>query len=393
MRAALVLLLLTTLAVAGSAPAQPAGEPLDATLQRARAEQATAEKEATRLDQAAVQARGTAARLRAQQEAAAQAIEAAEARITASDAQLRLASAYVAAHRHRIAREQQPVSALLAGLAVMARRPPLLALAGGRGTDELVEVRILLNSTLPVIRSRTRRLSDELAEGERLQQAALDARSDLAGSRQELILRRQRFAALEQQALSQALASGGAALNAGDTALAAGEDVERLRGAAANSQSIRTLARQLAAEDPAPARPVAGERAAPRPPFAYALPASAPVTEGLGAVDESGVRSRGLTMATARGTAVTAPAAGTIRYAGPFRDYDGVVIIDHGGGWMSLIVNASSSLKPGDRVRLGDPLGRALGPLEVELSHYGRRFSPALIAGSSETLSNAAKGG
>ena len=30
-------------------------------------------------------------------------------------------------------------------------------------------------------------------------------------------------------------------------------------------------------------------------------------------------------------------------FSGPFRDYDGVLIIDHGGGWMSLIVNVASS--------------------------------------------------
>jgi len=132
-----VALLLVPLTLAGSAPAQPAGEPLDAALQRARAEQAAAEKETARLQRAASQARGEADRLRAQQAAAAQAIEAAEARITASNAQLQLASVYVAAHQQRLARERQPVSALLAGLAVMARRPPLLALAdhGVRGDD------------------------------------------------------------------------------------------------------------------------------------------------------------------------------------------------------------------------------------------------------------------
>jgi septal ring factor EnvC (AmiA/AmiB activator) len=117
------------------------------------------------------------------------------------------------------------------------------------------------------------------------------------------------------------------------------------------------------------------------------------VTEGLGAVDSNGVRSRGITLGTARGAAVSAPADGIIRYSGPFRDYDGVVIIDHGGGWLTLLVDLSSQLRPGDKVRLGDPLGRALGPIEVELSHNGRRFSPALIAGSSPTLSNGAKRG
>jgi hypothetical protein len=44
-------------------------------------------------------------------------------------------------------------------------------------------------------------------------------------------------------------------------------------------------------------------------------------------------------------------------------------------------------------VRLGQPLGRALGPLSVELSQNGRRMSPALIAGSSAPLSNKHEGG
>ena len=100
---------------------RPAGVPIDGQLQRARAEQAAAEKEAARLDKAASEARGEADRLRAEQAAAAQAMDAAEARITAADMQLRLASAYVAAHRQQLAGEQRPVSSLLAGLAVMAR--------------------------------------------------------------------------------------------------------------------------------------------------------------------------------------------------------------------------------------------------------------------------------
>jgi septal ring factor EnvC (AmiA/AmiB activator) len=117
------------------------------------------------------------------------------------------------------------------------------------------------------------------------------------------------------------------------------------------------------------------------------------VVEGLANVDQSGVRARGITLSTSRGAPVTAPADGTVRFSGPFRDYDGVLIIDHGGGWMSLIVNVGSALRPGDRVALGQPVGRALGPLQVELSQNGRRISPALIAGSSQTLSKGPKAG
>ena len=70
-----------------------------------------------------------------------------------------------------------------------------------------------------------------------------------------------------------------------------------------------------------------------------------------------------------------------------------ILIIDHGGGWMSLIVNVATELKPGDRVELGQPVGRALARSEVELSQNGRQVSPALIAGSSQSLSNGGKGG
>lgn len=379
--------------LAGSALAQDGGQAVDAALKQALADQASAETQTAKLEQAAAQATGQADRLHAEQAAAAQAIDAAEARISAANLRLRLASAEVAAYRRQLSAEQQPVSSLLAGLAIMGRRPPLLVLADRGSSDELVEVRLLLDSTLPVIRDRAARISVELAQGERLQKAAFAARSELAGSRDQLLARRQRFAALEHQALQQALASGGQALGTGDLAMAAGEDVERLQAERANSQSMRRVASLLAAEDAAPPSPFPPEGGIMRPPFAYQLPASAPVTQGLDAVDESGVRSRGLTFATGRGTPITAPADGTVKFAGPFRDYDGIVIIDHGGGWLSLIVNAASPLRAGDRVTLGQEIGRALGPIEVELSQNGRRVSPALIAGSSQTLSKAPKDG
>ncbi len=379
--------------LAASALAQNLGPPLDAQLRQAEAEQAAAEKQAAQLDQLASKARTEAERLHAEQAAAAQAIDAAEARISAANVRFRLASAYVAAHRQRLAVEQQPVSSLLAGLATMARRPPLLVLADRGGTDELVKVKLLLDSTLPVIRGRTGRLTAELLEGQRIRQAALDAKAELAKSRDDLAARRQRFAQLEQRSVQRALASGGEALGASDIAMAAGENVESLRAEQASGQSIRRAADQLSLEDPAPASPFRPEGEPMRIPFAYQLPAVAPVTEGLAAVDTSGVRSRGLTLATSRGMPLSAPADGMIKFVGPFRDYDGVVIIDHGGGWLSLIVNVGAALTVGDRVHLGDPIGRALGPLQVELSQNGRRISPALIAGSSQSLSKASKGG
>ena len=72
--------------------ARPAatGAPLDEHFEQARCEQAAAEAETVSLERAASAARGEANRLHAEQAAAAQAVEAAEARITAADARLAL---------------------------------------------------------------------------------------------------------------------------------------------------------------------------------------------------------------------------------------------------------------------------------------------------------------
>ena len=390
-RTAIALLVIPILGA--SAPPQPPSQSLEQSLREARAEQASAEAETAKLEKAAAQAIGEAQRLHAEEAAAAQAIDAAETRITAADAQFRLAAAQAAAQRERLAKEQQPVSSLLAGLAIMARRPPLMALADKGGTDNFVKVSILLSSTLPVIRNRTRTLSAQLQAEQRLVARALAARAELVRSREDLTARRNQFAALEQRAFARSITKGGEALTTGDAAIAAGEQAQQLQGQQSSSRSARQVADVLASEGPAPANPFAAAGTPFRPPFAYMLPVDARVENGLGAVDQSGVRSRGLTFATPRGAPVSVPADGIVRYSGPFRDFDGIVLIEHGDGWLTLVVNVASPLKAGDKVRLGDPLGRALGPINVELSHDGRQFSPALIAGSSQTLSKTVKGG
>ena len=386
------LLLFAPLLLAASAPVPTPADPLDAALQQARVEQATAEAQTRRLEKIAAGAQSEAARLQARQAAAATAIEGAEARISAADAVLRITSAAAARQSAQLQREQQPIASLLSGLALMARRPPLLAIADRGSTDDLVKVRVLLDTTLPVIRGRTAALTGQLAKGRQLASDALAAKQELQRSREDLVTRRLQFAGLEAQALKSFASARGQALTAGDVALAAGEDVEQLRGTEAGTRSAFAIANTLANSDPAPARPFAPDGRAVSL-LSYRLPAPAAVTEGLGSVNAHGVRARGLTLATSRGTTLTVPASGIVRFSGPFRSHDGVVIIDHGQGWMSLIVGVASPLKPGDRVTLGDPLGRALGPIAVELSQNGRRVSPALIAGSSQTLSNGGKAG
>lgn len=389
---ALPLLVAPALLAAASAPVSPESQPIDLALRTARAEAAAADAEARKHQDAARAAHDEAGRLQAQQAAAAEAIAGAEARISAAEAEALIARALLARRRAELASKQAPAAALLAGLAMMADRPPLLAIADGGSVEELVRMRVLLDSTLPEIRRRTSALSAELASGRRLQREALAARDRLRASRDALAQRKAEFAKLESTVLELARKSGNAALSSGDVALARTEDAETLARQADRSATSARMASEVAALGLAPPRPFAPEGNRPSPAIAYRLPAHARVIEGLGTVDSSGVRSRGIQLATAGGATLLVPASGTIRFAGPFRQHDGIVIIDHGNGWMSLILNVASAQPRGARVAIGSVLGRALGPIGVELSHNGQQLSPALIAGSSGPLSNGSKG-
>ncbi len=387
MRRFLPVLLLAPMLASASVALVPAGETLDAALARSRDEARRAEAEAERLEALATKAGDEAARLRARQAAAAQAIAAAEARISAADASARLVAARLAAQRQELARRQAPASALLAGLAMMGRRPPLLAIADAGSPEEIVRVRLLLDATLPVIRARTAALSSELARGRRLEQQLRQARSATEAEKKSLADRQQAFAALEQQALRLAEQRGSEALGAGDVALARSEQAGQLEGQAGRSVSARRLAAELAQLGVAPPRPFNPEGNPQAPPLAYRLPADAPVGRGFAEVSDAGIRARGLTVLTRRGQPLQAPAAGVVRFAGAYQRHDGVVIIDHGRGWSSLILNVRSRVPVGQRVARGQLLGHALGPISVELSQNGRHVSPALIAGSSAALS------
>jgi murein hydrolase activator len=379
------------LLAAASAPVTAEAETVESSLARARSEARNAEAEMRRLDQAAGKARDKAAKLAAERQAAAAAIAASEARISAADAEFLLVRAEVARRAERLARRQAPLAALLAGIVSMGRRPPLLGIADSSSLDEFVRVRALLDTTLPVIRARSATLSSELAESRRLQESASAARTRLAEARAELETRQQRFAQLEAKAAEKAESLGAGAVGAGDVLVASTESEARILGEGTRRRAEIRLAAELGGLPAAPARPWAAKPAAP--PINYMLPVAAPLSEGLGAVSDTGIRSRGLTLQAYRGAEVRVPADGTIAFAGAFRRHDGVVIIDHGRGWMSLLTGVRADRRKGERVGQGEPLGRAIGPVSVELSTNGRPVSAALIAGSSQLLSNRGKKG
>jgi septal ring factor EnvC (AmiA/AmiB activator) len=80
---------------------------------------------------------------------------------------------------------------------------------------------------------------------------------------------------------------------------------------------------------------------------------------------------------------VVAPAAGRIAFAGPYRGYGRIVIIEHDGGWTSLVTQLGRiDVAVGDRVVQGSPLGNA-GPgrpvVSVEVRKDGAPVNPMTL--------------
>lgn len=391
MRARFILTAVAALAVAASGPVTSSVPSSDAMLAAARKEAKAAADRLAKLEGDAAKAGDEAARLRSRQAAASAAIEDAEARISEAQADLRATRAEQKLAEARLAERRAPLAALLAGLVSMGRQPPLLVLADGGGVEEVVRVKALLDATRPVIERRSAALSAELAGRQRQYERAAQAQRVLADNRRLLVERRTAFAALERQSIERQQRLSGQSVLASDRVIASGESLSAIEERSAVRRNALAMAAELVPLGLAPPRPVASEGGAQATALPYQLPVDAPLLDGLGSVSASGILSRGVTFDTGRGDEVRAPAAGTIVFAAPYRGYDGVTIIDHGGGRSTMLLGLSSDLRPGSRIRAGEPIGRALGPLSVEFRDKGVSKSPAFIAASSVSLSNSAK--
>lgn len=348
----------------------------------AQREAAAAAAEEGRLEAAAQAARGEAQRAAARRAAEAQAMLAADARIALAEAQLGALARRRTILEARLAEARRPATALLAGLAEAGRRPAWLMLANAGGAEEQVRLAALVRALGPEVERRSAALRGEAEALTRLNSAQQALRTQLGKERQAAAAAQQRFAAREREALGQARQNETAAFVAGDEVLSERERFALLADEAGQRRSSRTLALELARLVPAAPRPVAAEETPDRPPFGWSLPASGPISSGMGELGGNGVRARGLTIAAPAGTGVVAPASGRVAFAGPFRRRAGVVIIDHGGGWASLLTEVRPSIRAGDRVERGQAIGRALGPVTAELFRNGKAQPAALLARS-----------
>jgi murein hydrolase activator len=372
---------LAALAGATALAAQPPANPR-AILALAQAQADAARQRSAAFDARAKAAVGNAERARAAQAAVAARIEAAEAEMSAAEARLAILTRLQREQERLLAARQQPVMKLVAALQTMARRPAAAALVQPGSVADLVHVRALLAAMEPQIAAQTRGLRAEVARARDLRRQASVALAGLQKGRRQRAAEQTRLAQLEAQQRRESARFAGFARLEAERAAAIGEntrDLAELVRKLGTEGSLRERLASLPGPSPRPAQltdslpPLANAAVAPQR-LVYRFPVLGRIAVGFGESLPSGGRSPGVTIAARPGAIVVAPAAGRVTFAGLYRGYGAIAIIEHAGGYTTLITGLAANLaRIGDTVDRGSPIGRG-GPdgVAVELRERGR---------------------
>ena len=111
------------------------------------------------------------------------------------------------------------------------------------------------------------------------------------------------------------------------------------------------------------------------------LPAKGKIVQNYGELTEGGLQAKGLTIETRSGAQVITPSDGVVLFAGPFKGYGNLMIVEHAGGYHSLIAGLDEMYPSvGQSVLSEEPVGKmsakSAPKLYVELRKDGQPINP-----------------
>ncbi|WP_271079110.1 murein hydrolase activator EnvC family protein [Aurantiacibacter sp. MUD61] len=381
-------------AVGQRAPALDDPDDTRAALAEALQERRAAEVRSERLEAEAAAAEDAAERAAREAAAIAARIQQAEAGIAAARARMTMIARERDDLREELGREQRPIVRLTAALQQFSRRPVAFSVLRPGDVSDVVYLRAMLHNAVPQVQESTEGLRTQIARSAELSREAAAAAEALSADEVALAERRDELAEIESRERLAARAADSAADREAERALALAEEARDLDGLVDQLDRAAALRERLSAlpgPQLRPASPASAQvgdasppgNATPRPanspPTPYILPVAGRTITGFGAPQDAGL-SQGLTLGPIAGAQVVAPASGRIAFAGPYRGYGRIVIIEHRGGWTSLITGlARSDVRVGQDVVGGAPLGVA-GPdrpsVTLELRRNGEPVNP-----------------
>jgi septal ring factor EnvC (AmiA/AmiB activator) len=317
-------------------------------------------------------------------------IRAVEDRIDMTEKRLNALSGNEDTIRRSLGSRRAVIAEVLAALQRLGRRPPPALLVSPEDALQAVRAAILLGSVLPEMKVEVDTLVADLAELVRVRGEIATEREalgrDLAALSQErmrmtvLVQERQRKQSETEKALdaerAKAIQLARQAENLKDLISRLEQEIASAARAAAAAQAKTDVKANLAAlNDPG--------RLAPAVAFASAkgalpLPISGIRIREFGASDGLGGTEKGLSVATRAAAQVTAPCDGWVVYAGPFRSYGQLLILNAGGGYHVLLAGMERiSVDLGQFVLTGEPVATMGG---------GPQSAAAIATGSSQPV-------
>jgi murein hydrolase activator len=363
-------------------PSQPGGETAEQKAQKERdlktledAMAASAEAK-RRLEAEIADIKTDRARLNAALIDTAERVRGIEDRTRDLEQRLQTLTASETAIRRSLESRRGVIIEVFAALQRMGRRPPPAVLVRPEDMLEAVRASIMLGAVLPELRAEAETLATDLAELVRLKEAIATDRSTLGkeltaltGEQDRLSAlmnaRQSRMAAVEQNIGSEQEKATALARQAGSLKELIDRMEQQIAGARqaaeearkageAQEREARERFAQAAFRDPA--------RLAPKIPFAEARgllpqPVSGDTLLNFGSSDGYGGTTRGISIKTRQKATVVSPADGWVAFAGPFRSYGRLLIINAGGGYYVLLAGMDQiSVDVGQFVLAGEPV-------------------------------------
>lgn len=132
----------------------------------------------------------------------------------------------------------------------------------------------------------------------------------------------------------------------------------RVRQLASEARSLRELAQRV--QRPARRQPGTAAPAGPNVvPAAWVAPVQGQITRNYGARAAGGPAAQGVTVRTISGAQVVSPASGDVAYAGSFRSYGNVLILNLDGGYALVLTGVDTiNVRVGETVRAGQTVGQ-----------------------------------
>lgn len=286
----------------------------------------------------------------------------AEAEAAAGAAEQRLAALrrQTAADRRRQGQNRDAFEAALIMAAMVERRASLDAFRAG----------LFARAAAPELQRQIRGGERALDAARRLDSTIAEEQAAL-GSAQAAI-------EAERAELERLLARRRAAQTTLTADAAAAE--ARVARFAAEARNLRELTERVRPNAPRRAA-AAGAGALPA---AWLAPVEGRIASAYGARAGAGPASQGVTLRTRARAQVVAPASGEIAYAGPFRGYGQVLILNLDGGYAIVLTGLEAvRARVGERVEAGQPIGEmpnsdiAAPELYVEVRRNGQPIDPA----------------